>query len=45
MWRICYWAAGPISFALVKSSRGSSMSGNPVELSDEELTKILEELL
>jgi len=31
--------------ALVKSSRGSSMSGNPVELSDEELTTILEELL
>ncbi|HYW80909.1 MAG TPA: iron-containing alcohol dehydrogenase [Thermoguttaceae bacterium] len=31
--------------ALVKSSRGSSMSGNPVELSDDELTTILEELL
>ncbi len=29
--------------ALVKSSRGSSMSGNPRDLSDEELTKILEE--
>ena len=28
---------------LVKSSRGSSMSGNPRELSDEELTDILEE--
>lgn len=31
--------------ALVKSSRGSSMSGNPRELSDEELTAILEGLL
>ena len=31
--------------ALVKSSRGSSMSGNPVELSDDELTTILEGLL
>jgi len=31
--------------ALVASSRGNSMSGNPVELSDEELTTILEELL
>jgi len=30
---------------LVKNSRGSSMSGNPRELSDEELTKILEGLL
>jgi len=30
---------------LVKNSRGSSMSGNPRELSDEELTKILEDLL
>jgi alcohol dehydrogenase class IV len=29
---------------LVKSSRGSSMSGNPRELSDEELTSILEEI-
>jgi alcohol dehydrogenase class IV len=29
---------------LVKSSRGSSMSGNPRELSDEELTDILEEI-
>jgi alcohol dehydrogenase class IV len=28
--------------ALVKSSRGSSMSGNPRELSDEELTAVLE---
>jgi len=31
--------------ALVRDSRGSSMSGNPRELSDEELTKILEETL
>ncbi len=31
--------------ALVKSSRGSSMSGNPVELSDEDLTITLESLL
>jgi len=30
---------------IVKSSRGSSMSGNPRELSDEELTRILEDLL
>lgn len=30
---------------LVKSSRGSSMSGNPREVSDEELTKLLEEML
>ena len=30
--------------ALVKSSRGASMSGNPRELSDAELTAILEEL-
>jgi len=30
--------------ALVKSSRGSSMSGNPRELSDEELTAILEDI-
>lgn len=30
---------------LVKSSRGSSMSGNPRELSDEELTEILEDVL
>jgi len=29
----------------VRDSRGSSMSGNPRELSDEELTKILEEVL
>jgi alcohol dehydrogenase class IV len=31
--------------AIVASSRGSSMSGNPRELSDEELTAILEEIL
>jgi alcohol dehydrogenase class IV len=31
--------------AIVQSSRGSSMSGNPRELSDEELTQILEDLL
>ena len=31
--------------ALVKSSRGASMSGNPRELSDGELTAILEDLL
>jgi alcohol dehydrogenase class IV len=31
--------------ALVRDSRGSSMSGNPRDLSDVELTKILEELL
>ena len=31
--------------ALVKDSRGSSMSGNPRELTDEELTWLLEELL
>jgi len=30
---------------LVVDSRGSSMSGNPRELSDEELTQILEEIL
>jgi alcohol dehydrogenase class IV len=30
---------------IVRSSRGSSMSGNPRELSDEELTAILEDLL
>lgn len=30
---------------LVKSSRGNSMSGNPRELSDRELTEILEKLL
>jgi alcohol dehydrogenase class IV len=30
---------------LVRSSRGSSMSGNPRELSDKELTEILEEIL
>ena len=31
--------------AIVQSSRGSSMSGNPRELTDEELTDILEKLL
>ncbi len=31
--------------ALVKDSRGSSMSGNPRELSDQELTDLLEGLL
>ncbi len=31
--------------ALVKSSRGSSMSANPREVSDDELTTLLEELL
>ncbi len=31
--------------ALVKSSRGSSMSGNPRDLSDDDLTQLLEELL
>jgi alcohol dehydrogenase class IV len=31
--------------AIVASSRGSSMSGNPRELSDEELTRLLEEIL
>jgi alcohol dehydrogenase class IV len=31
--------------ALVKSSRGNSMSGNPRELTDEELTELLNELL
>ncbi len=31
--------------AIVASSRGSSMSGNPRELSDDELTHILEEIL
>jgi alcohol dehydrogenase class IV len=31
--------------AIVRDSRGSSMSGNPRDLSDEELTEILEELL
>ncbi|HUT89137.1 MAG TPA: iron-containing alcohol dehydrogenase [Thermoguttaceae bacterium] len=31
--------------AIVAGSRGSSMSGNPRELSDEELTRILEEIL
>ena len=30
---------------IVKSSRGSSMSGNPRQLSDEELTTLLEEIL
>jgi len=31
--------------AIVAGSRGSSMSGNPVELSDERLTRILEDIL
>jgi alcohol dehydrogenase class IV len=31
--------------AVVRDSRGSSMSGNPRDLSDEELTQILEEIL
>ena len=31
--------------AIVKDSRGSSMSGNPRELSDEELTELLENIL
>ena len=31
--------------ALVRSSRGASMSGNPRDLSDDELTAILEEIL
>ena len=31
--------------AIVKSSRGNSMNGNPRELSDEELTEILERML
>ena len=31
--------------ALVKSSRGNSMSGNPREISDDELTAILEKML
>jgi alcohol dehydrogenase class IV len=31
--------------AIVRDSRGSSMSGNPRELSDAELTRILEEIL
>jgi len=31
--------------AIVRDSRGNSMSGNPRELSDEELTQILEEML
>ena len=31
--------------AIVKSSRGNSMSANPVELSDEELTELLEGML
>jgi alcohol dehydrogenase class IV len=31
--------------AIVRSSRGASMSGNPRELSDDELTAILEEIL
>ena len=31
--------------AIVRDSRGSSMSGNPKELSDAELTRILEDTL
>jgi alcohol dehydrogenase class IV len=31
--------------AIVRDSRGSSMSGNPRDLSDEELTEILEDIL
>jgi hypothetical protein len=31
--------------AIVRSSRGASMSGNPRDLSDDELTAILEEIL
>lgn len=31
--------------AIVRDSRGNSMSGNPRELSDEELTRILEDML
>jgi alcohol dehydrogenase class IV len=31
--------------AIVKSSRGSSMSGNPRDVSDDELTQLLEDLL
>lgn len=31
--------------ALVASSRGNSMSGNPRELTDEELSRLLEEML
>ncbi|MGE5194024.1 MAG: iron-containing alcohol dehydrogenase [Deltaproteobacteria bacterium] len=31
--------------AIVRDSRGNSMSGNPRDLSDEELTRILEEML
>jgi alcohol dehydrogenase class IV len=31
--------------SLVRSSRGASMSGNPRDLSDDELTRILEEIL
>ena len=30
---------------LVRDSRGSSMSGNPRDLTDEELSEILEDLL
>jgi len=36
--------SGEMIPAIVASSRGSSMSGNPRELSDEELTQILEEI-
>jgi alcohol dehydrogenase class IV len=31
--------------AITASSRGNSMSGNPRELTDEELTRLLEEML
>jgi alcohol dehydrogenase class IV len=31
--------------ALVRASRGNSLSGNPRELSDEELHQLLEEML
>src|SRR5262249_27237337 len=31
--------------AIVRDSRGNSMSGNPREISDQELTRILEEML
>ena len=31
--------------ALVRDSRGSSMSANPCEVSDEQLTQLLEEIL
>jgi alcohol dehydrogenase len=31
--------------AIVKGSRGNSMNGNPRDVSDEELTRLLEEML